>query len=138
MSVACPKPKLLLCLFFFLMIRRPPRSTLFPYTTLFRSVTKYSVDPLFVYLGVIATNHQFYSSVSSHTSRAMHCNSVIMTLPSTIKPKYTGDNSVHACGQHLKTDPRNSGKCTIDNVEIKALSCTLLEHMLGNDGCDSR
>src|SRR2546430_11800068 len=27
--------------FFFLMIRRPPRSTLFPYTTLFRSV----VDP---------------------------------------------------------------------------------------------
>src|SRR2546430_10002962 len=28
----------LLFLFFFLMIRRPPRSTLFPYTTLFRSV----------------------------------------------------------------------------------------------------
>src|SRR5258708_32187113 len=27
-----------LFLFFFLMIRRPPRSTLFPYTTLFRSV----------------------------------------------------------------------------------------------------
>src|SRR3712207_9060067 len=26
-----------LTLFFFLMIRRPPRSTLFPYTTLFRS-----------------------------------------------------------------------------------------------------
>src|SRR3989442_15484730 len=29
--------------FFFLMIRRPPRSTLFPYTTLFRSVL--AVDP---------------------------------------------------------------------------------------------
>src|SRR5215203_6846217 len=28
---------LLVFLFFFLMIRRPPRSTLFPYTTLFRS-----------------------------------------------------------------------------------------------------
>src|SRR2546426_6427110 len=27
-------------LFFFLMIRRPPRSTLFPYTTLFRSVAE--------------------------------------------------------------------------------------------------
>ena len=25
-------------MFFFLMIRRPPRSTLFPYTTLFRSI----------------------------------------------------------------------------------------------------
>src|SRR5579872_2121508 len=34
------KPSLLL--FFFLMIRRPPRSTLFPYTTLFRS--KYGDD----------------------------------------------------------------------------------------------
>src|SRR2546426_12006497 len=31
-SLLCP-------FFFFLMIRRPPRSTLFPYTTLFRSVT---------------------------------------------------------------------------------------------------
>src|SRR2546422_5701503 len=28
-----------LSFFFFLMIRRPPRSTLFPYTTLFRSLT---------------------------------------------------------------------------------------------------
>src|SRR5256885_3965175 len=28
---------MLACLLFFLMIRRPPRSTLFPYTTLFRS-----------------------------------------------------------------------------------------------------
>src|SRR5256885_9730198 len=28
----------MLLFFFFLMIRRPPRSTLFPYTTLFRSV----------------------------------------------------------------------------------------------------
>src|SRR3989442_14582389 len=31
---------LLRFIFFFLMIRRPPRSTLFPYTTLFRSATE--------------------------------------------------------------------------------------------------
>src|SRR2546430_15633492 len=31
-----------LILFFFLMIRRPPRSTLFPYTTLFRSRPEFS------------------------------------------------------------------------------------------------
>src|SRR2546429_629336 len=31
-------PSLCFILFFFLMIRRPPRSTLFPYTTLFRSM----------------------------------------------------------------------------------------------------
>src|SRR2546422_5848421 len=30
--------------FFFLMIRRPPRSTLFPYTTLFRSIRNVGGD----------------------------------------------------------------------------------------------
>src|SRR5215204_6820064 len=33
----CRLPLFLFIFFFFLMIRRPPRSTLFPYTTLFRS-----------------------------------------------------------------------------------------------------
>src|SRR2546421_8492964 len=33
-------PRLLSLFFFFLMIRRPPRSTLFPYTTLFRSAVE--------------------------------------------------------------------------------------------------
>src|SRR3954462_16040763 len=44
--------------FFFLMIRRPPRSTLFPYTTLFRSVISgeavehlFVPDPVFEHLG---------------------------------------------------------------------------------------
>src|SRR4029434_11349044 len=32
-------------IFFFLMIRRPPRSTLFPYTTLFRSPCPLRVAP---------------------------------------------------------------------------------------------
>src|SRR2546429_8189593 len=31
------RPTYMISFFFFLMIRRPPRSTLFPYTTLFRS-----------------------------------------------------------------------------------------------------
>src|SRR2546430_5963203 len=33
-----------LVIFFFLMIRRPPRSTLFPYTTLFRSVSMLALE----------------------------------------------------------------------------------------------
>src|SRR2546425_8226610 len=37
-STSCPLS------FFFLMIRRPPRSTLFPYTTLFRSLVYEDVD----------------------------------------------------------------------------------------------
>src|SRR5256885_10715075 len=36
----------LLFLFFFLMIRRPPRSTLFPYTTLFRSEYALALEEL--------------------------------------------------------------------------------------------
>src|SRR3989442_9574244 len=46
------------------MIRRPPRSTLFPYTTLFRSVTSYGtyfltnyyMDPVLLYLNVVPPN----------------------------------------------------------------------------------
>src|SRR5258708_31962074 len=36
-------------LFFFLMIRRPPRSTLFPYTTLFRSLYEEQYPLLYLY-----------------------------------------------------------------------------------------
>src|SRR5436305_6471350 len=39
LSLSYPRCFVLIsCYFFFLMLRRPPRSTLFPYTTLFRSV----------------------------------------------------------------------------------------------------
>src|SRR2546430_14263083 len=37
MLLETPRGPLQFSFFFFLMIRRPPRSTLFPYTTLFRS-----------------------------------------------------------------------------------------------------
>src|SRR5260221_11353100 len=37
----------MLLLFFFLMIRRPPRSTLFPYTTLFRSLSYWGANRLY-------------------------------------------------------------------------------------------
>src|SRR5574338_1361729 len=50
---------------FFLMIRRPPRSTLFPYTTLFRSVHFKSLHPFlkvarhcFVFLDECCTLHR--------------------------------------------------------------------------------
>src|SRR3712207_7566749 len=39
--------------FFFLMIRRPPRSTLFPYTTLFRSVRAMEGLPLGLELAAV-------------------------------------------------------------------------------------
>src|SRR5690606_41530207 len=43
-SSCCVLPLIsLFSLFFFLMIRRPPRSTLFPYTTLFRSMQRFEL-----------------------------------------------------------------------------------------------
>src|SRR6266700_6077409 len=39
-SLICNLSLYFICYFFFLMIRRPPRSTLFPYTTLFRSACR--------------------------------------------------------------------------------------------------
>src|SRR2546429_2587084 len=42
--------------FFFLMIRRPPRSTLFPYTTLFRSLAE------FFTMDLSATPRAFFSA----------------------------------------------------------------------------
>src|ERR1044071_10288446 len=58
---------LLLCLLlFFLMIRRPPRSTLFPYTTLFRSVFGNSLG---VYSGPTApVEIEFEPRSEEHTS----------------------------------------------------------------------
>src|SRR3712207_7614028 len=48
--------------FFFLMIRRPPRSTLFPYTTLFRSRRRSATSP--------ARRRSARTRAGSHRSRA--------------------------------------------------------------------
>src|SRR5437588_12548493 len=46
MSSLCVYVSIRSLFFFFLMIRRPPRSTLFPYTTLFRSTILSKTDAL--------------------------------------------------------------------------------------------
>src|SRR3989442_4939328 len=50
--------------FFFLMIRRPPRSTLFPYTTLFRSVISWqaAVNQLPPALPIYKTRPRIFSA----------------------------------------------------------------------------
>src|SRR3989454_10547638 len=64
-----------LCVFFFLMIRRPPRSTLFPYTTLFRSRLPCSSSPG-------TSLMQFAGQIWGHRPHATHlarpCASVSM------------------------------------------------------------
>src|SRR5574337_272102 len=75
-------------LFFFLMIRRPPRSTLFPYTTLFRPVAT-------------GTDHHRQGVVFDPADPADQCRSIrerqLGSAPmSTAKVLRTGEWSLHA------------------------------------------
>src|SRR6202162_6651627 len=56
--------------FFFLMIRRPPRSTLLPYTTLFRSLIWFTVpaSPCSVVVGTARLRTRYGTRSEEHTS----------------------------------------------------------------------
>src|ERR1039457_3831149 len=70
-----------LCLFFFLMIRRAPRSTLFPYTTLFRSVSKAPPKPEYVEIGFEAGAPISVNRSEEHTTELQSpCNLVCRLL----------------------------------------------------------
>src|SRR3712207_9380338 len=76
--------------FFFLMIRRPPRSTLFPYTTLFRS--------LLASLAVVAVNAVTGTLIAwvlvRDTFRGKNAVNALIDLP--LDRKSTRLNSSHA------------------------------------------
>ena len=79
---------------FFLMIRRPPRSTLFPYTTLFRSL-RLDLLQLFLqflmplYLRVLTIllyqSHAFFLRSEEHTSELQSQAYLVCRLPLEIK-----------------------------------------------------
>src|SRR5436309_14876870 len=54
--------------FFFLMIRRPPRSTLFPYTTLFRSVP--GIFPAFDFQSQCTNDFRIFAALGTILSRS--------------------------------------------------------------------
>src|SRR3989449_7467712 len=58
----------LINIFFFLMIRRPPRSTLFPYTTLFRSRTCTRRTPRFIATRAACSAATVAARSEEHTS----------------------------------------------------------------------
>src|SRR6201982_4233097 len=87
-------PWLCLLFFFFLMIRRPPRSTLFPYTTLFRSRGRVGV--LEEEAVVRALARQLGDRSEEHTSELQsHVNLVCRLLLEKKKKRVTrGDGGV--------------------------------------------
>src|SRR3712207_7275191 len=79
------------CLFFFLMIRRPPRSTLFPYTTLFRSPPAY---PVVITVPPTAPTHP--RRLSLDLTVAIDHRSASASLEQLLDRKSTRLNSSHA------------------------------------------
>src|SRR5947207_12665278 len=65
----------ILSFFFFLMIRRPPRSTLFPYTTLFRSRDGVAQEAVPAMLGGLARHQRAVAALHARlpvSGRARH------------------------------------------------------------------
>src|SRR3712207_1589328 len=77
------------------MIRRPPRSTLFPYTTLFRSYCASSLNSIWIAANAIkAGDGDTYvaAGVESVSVAGPHSEA---TLPDTQNPKLKGENGTH-------------------------------------------
>src|SRR2546428_7545113 len=74
-------------LFFFLMIRRPPRSTLFPYTTLFRSVNRLVVVAHRKNVSQLARQQLQKPRSEEHTSELSQSNLVCRLLLEKKKKK---------------------------------------------------
>src|SRR5437016_11964364 len=73
-------------LFFFLMIRRPPRSTLFPYTTLFRSIRQVLAQDVERHLFAVVTEVMAYLAADEderseeHTSELQSLTNLVCRL----------------------------------------------------------
>src|SRR3712207_7217272 len=93
--------------FFFLMIRRPPRSTLFPYTTLFRSFDLWEpsaagllVAPEFLWelsLGISAAVWGFRRRSEEHTSELQSRQYLVCRLLLEKKKNKNNINSYTTC-----------------------------------------
>src|SRR2546427_11903695 len=84
-------------IFFFLMIRRPPRSTLFPYTTLFRSGRSAGISGQITALSVLSVRFRFPSGIEhdivfkrseEHTSELQSQSNLVCRLLLEKKKKY--------------------------------------------------
>src|SRR5256885_6704966 len=94
--------------FFFLMIRRPPRSTLFPYTTLFRSLRTFQKQ-----------NQPLNAAAGTHVNRGLDRKStrlnsshlVISYAVFCLKKKYRRECGGPLCSFHQGPGPPCWGDC---------------------------
>src|SRR5256885_10614331 len=86
------------CIFFFLMIRRPPRSTLFPYTTLFRSMRTRGKLLLSMYMETSGRCHSIQMRPDRKSTRLNSSHLVISYAVFCLKKK-TLPKFYHATGR---------------------------------------
>src|SRR2546428_6369245 len=100
------------------MIRRPPRSTLFPYTTLFRSSTFFKVDNA----GTVSWTGTANGSISGNAATATSAGSVtngVVTTGSYADPSWitshsegtlpdTSPDPIPSTGSTFATNPTNA------------------------------
>src|SRR5256885_9092842 len=106
--------------FFFLMIRRPPRSTLFPYTTLFRSGARYLggssprwCETVVEYIGI--------NRSEEHTSELQSpCNLVCRLLLEKKKNFAWRPGSLHHTPRHY----RRLHECCPLTLSTRTRTCT--------------
>src|SRR5690242_21060239 len=99
--------------FFFLMIRRPPRSTLFPYTTLFRSYDLKLGDQIRIgrtlmvfgaQPGVHSTHSSNVSRSEEHTSELQSHVNLVCRLLLEKKKKEEIKSNINTNRKHLNSD----------------------------------
>src|SRR5260221_6545696 len=106
--------------FFFLMIRRPPRSTLFPYTTLFRSRTW--TRTLFVNdsTGVQQLARAYDRRSEEHTSELQSHSDLVCRLLLENKEKATKARHVNVSERNVANRQTGPGSCATVSVRRSA------------------
>src|SRR5438045_4715881 len=84
---------------FFLMIRRPPRSTLFPYTTLFRSLNNELRSHILVGMSVEEVRQELDRS-EEHTSELQSLRHLVCRL--LLEKKKTNKTKMHSLIDTIK------------------------------------
>src|SRR5260221_7685514 len=99
--------------FFFLMIRRPPRSTLFPYTTLFRSTRKGKPGGTYLFRKFKGNPGHGQSSATSRPVEDRVTKAVFRSLPPKQMLVVMGSGNSTRCSTDRKSTRLNSSHTVI-------------------------
>src|SRR3989442_7812319 len=87
-------------LFFFLMIRRPPRSTLFPYTTLFRSYSMSTLRCIVSSIGLSFATNLVVQCIGAKPMRSEEHTSELQARPHLVCRRLHGNKKSNLQGAH--------------------------------------